>query len=102
MARRSKQPSRTDVRNSLRLSEFDPRESGTPLSIAIEERDPSYCEMKAQELIREARACAAALAGADVGSATEKSNLEWYNEKITRAVSLLAYARVLRNESVHS
>lgn len=96
MARRSKQPSRTDVRNSLRQSEFDPREMGTPLSVAIEEMNPGYCEMKAQELIKEARICASEAAGCDKGT----QSMEWYNEKITRAVSLLAYARVLRNGAV--
>lgn len=100
MARRSKQPSRTDVRNSLRQSEFDPREMGTPLSVAIEEMNPGYCEMKAQELIKEARICASEAAGCDRGTQTEQKSMEWYNEKITRAVSLLAYARVLRNGAV--
>ncbi len=97
MARRSKQPSMTMMRTLLKQSEFDPRERGTPLSIAIEEMDPGYCELKAMELVREARTIYN-----DTGGSDEQKLLSYYNEKIVRAISLLAYARALRNGPIQA
>jgi hypothetical protein len=98
MARRSKQPSRTQLRTLLRESEFDPRQTGTPLSIAIEEMNPGYCELKSLELIKEARVTVNSI----LSDEDERKLLEYYNEKIARAISLLVYARALRNGSVQA
>ncbi len=74
-------PSKQSIRKILMDSLFDPRDKATPFSIVVDMNDPKYLENRAIEMIREAQICQPA---------------EEYNEKIVRAISLLALSRAMR------
>ena len=101
MARRNSKPSMKSIRETLMQSVFDPRDRSTPMSILVDMEDPGYCESKAIELISEAKKLQKEIASPPEDFSN--SNLkEQYDEKMAQAISLLALARVQRNDVVHS
>lgn len=90
------------LQKCLSESAFNPKEDG-PLKIICDQNDPKYCEMRAVELIREAQIAISNLEQIDddrwiKAEMKPPSEMlkEAYQEKIKLAMSLLAYARVLR------
>jgi hypothetical protein len=84
---------KTAIKNLLKQSEFDPREKN-PVSVVVNLDAPDYSEMKAIELIHEARQIQI-----DITKGLKKDvrfNTEEYHEKLTMAISLLALARSQR------
>jgi hypothetical protein len=74
---------KTDIKGILNESVFDPK-SHTPFAIAMD--DPNYAEIKAQELIQEARI------------AYKEGSLKTYHDKIAQAIASLAFARAKRGK----
>lgn len=66
-------PSRTDLRNLLMESLFDPRADG-PMSVIVEMDSPEYCQLKVIEILK-------------------SISLDNYQESLTNCISLLVLAR---------
>lgn len=77
---RKKKVTKRQIQSLLSESAFSPSEK-TPFSIVVQMEDPDYAELKAVELILEARA--------HTGSC-------YYNDRIQQAIGLLALARAQR------
>lgn len=83
------------IQSVLRESDFDPRSvARTPLTVVVSLDDPGYSEMKAVELIHEARTIQKEVV-AGYRRDTPESQKE-YHDKVTMAISLLALARSQR------
>jgi hypothetical protein len=92
----ARQPSKASIRAALLEGLFDPRDK-SPMQVVVDLRDPTYCEMRAVELIMEARKIAP-LAYDVTGSLDRQEEMKTeYREKVAQATSLLALARVLRD-----
>lgn len=77
-----KKPGQKQLQKLLAESVFNPDSIG-PLKIIADLRNAAYCEIRAIELIQEARL-------------TPESNNEYYHDKIKQAISLLVLARAER------
>lgn len=84
----NKRPSKTVLKKSLIEAVIDPRVPGPNLAITIEEGNSTYFEIKAIELIREAR-----LHLTEPNLSPEKKR-EYYQDKLTKALTLIALAKV--------
>jgi hypothetical protein len=71
------------IHSLLLESVFTPSEK-TPFSVVVQMDDPGYCELKATELIAEAR------------EAHKAGYVHSYHDKMQQATSLLALARAQR------
>lgn len=80
-------PSSKDIRKVLGESVFNPREPVGAIKIIMEINDPAYLESRAMEFINEAR-------NHRTQNPTEHQ-LTVYHERIAKAISLLALARLL-------
>lgn len=74
-----KKPGKKQLQKLLAESAFNPDLTG-PLKIIADLRNPQYCEIRAIELIQEARL----------------SDMDHYHDKIKQAISLLVLARAER------
>lgn len=83
--------SRKSLLSILNEAAFDPRADG-PLSIVVALNDPSYCEMKAIELITEARQVINKYA------VPLSETFIHYHNRMTQAMGLLALARFQRGQ----
>ena len=81
-----------ELKKLLNESYFNPNEEG-PLKIIVEMNNPAYCEMRAQEYITEARKYIIA----DHVSLNSQQ-LQNYDDRMTKAIALLALARLLRHK----
>ncbi len=86
-------PSSRDIRKVLGQAIFNPRSPIGPIKIIMDQRNPNYYEMRAAEFITEARNA--------LGENPSPTNqqLEIYHDKLNKAMSLLALARLLRSKS---
>lgn len=84
-----KRPSKTQIKRALLDSVFDPRSPGPSLGIIIEE-NTRYFEIRAIECIREAREILF-----QEGLTPEKKK-EYYQDRLTKALSLIALAKVIQ------
>lgn len=81
-----------DIRKLLLNSLINPKEPG-PLKTILEQHDVSYYEMRAQELISEARLCVS-------GFPTPNENqLANYHDRMIKAITLLTLARYHRDDT---
>ena len=78
MPKKQKLPSKTAIRKALVEAQFDPRIDPL-MSIIAAQNNPQYCEMRAIEFLHEVR-----IPGAN------------WQDKLTKALSLLALSKVLR------
>lgn len=88
-----KRPSTIMIRKSLLEALFDPRSPGPGLGIIIDEGNSNYFEIRAIELIKEARLM---LNSEQLYS--REHRLEYYENNITQAISLLALAKVIQDD----
>src|SRR5262245_12741060 len=91
MARRTG-PSIADIRQVLGESAFSPREPVGIIRVIMQQANPNYYEMRAIELITEGQQSISVPPG---GTPTDHQ-LSIYNDKMSKAISLLALARVVR------
>ena len=75
----------TNMKKTLLESMFNPKEAVGPIKIIMEVNDANYYVLRAVEFINEAR--------------NYPLDVENYNEKITKAISLLALAKLVRNNN---
>ena len=82
----SRKPTITLIRKMLKEAAFNPKESG-PMKVLADMQDPHYYEVKAIELIMEAKAI--------------RMHQKWwrnntrYHEALNQAIQLLALARIV-------
>lgn len=79
----------TNLKKILLESLFDPRKPIGTIKIIMEVNDPNYYEMRAIEMIGEAKS----ILHTPFGSIND------YNERITKAISLLGLAKLIRHNN---
>jgi hypothetical protein len=82
-----------ELKKALNESLFNPKQTSGPLKIILDQKDPNFLEMRALEFINEARL--------SLTPQPTEHQLAVYNDKIIKAISLLAVARLLRSGSKH-
>jgi len=80
----------TEMKKLLLESCFNPKTKGHPMAIIMEQGDARFFETRAIEFIREAQQ-------AIMFPNPNSQQLEIYNDKIAKAISLLAIARGIRS-----
>ena len=82
------------IREMLLESVFNPEKDLSPLKVIVDTGNVDYFELRALELIQEARRLVVA------NSSSSSQNLVMYSEKMVQAVSLLTLARAKRFKEI--